>query len=353
MAMKTAILGASGYTGAELLRLSFAHPEIEIHALSAENHADKNIKDVFPHLGTAELPKLQKIDAIDFLNLQTVFCCLPHGTTQHHIAKLYQNYPHLKIIDLSADFRLDNIQNYHKWYGQAHACPDLQKQAVYGLSEIYRADIRESRLIANPGCYTTAAQLPLIPLLKQKLIADNDIIIDAKSGISGAGRAAKQAMLYTETAQSFMAYGLDGHRHRAEIEEQFEIASGKSVGFHFLPHLVPMKRGIFATLHCLLPKGEKQAEAVKNIRAYLTDYYDDCPFIHILGAEEAAPKTADVVGSNQCKIALYPSEIEGRIVILSVIDNLMKGASGQAIQNFNILYDLDETTGLQAFPLFP
>ncbi len=352
MKIKTVILGASGYTGAEILRFALLHSNIEITAISAESKAGMQMQDVFPHLYGIDLPILQKIDEIDFTDVQAVFCALPHGTTQKVIAQLYQTHESLKIIDLSADFRLSDVDEYQRWYGDIHHAKQIQPHAVYGVTELNRDSIKASRLVANPGCYPTTVQLPLVPLIREGFISINDIIIDSKSGVSGAGRAPKQAMLYAEIAESFNAYGLDGHRHSAEMQEQFDRVvkdSKQSVQFHFVPHLVPTKRGILSTIHC-----KSNADmSVAKMREYLTDYYKNDAFVSIMPEAMGAPKTADVLGSNQCRIALYPSPIEGRVLILSVIDNLVKGASGQAIQNFNVMFDLPETTGLQNLPIFP
>ena len=351
MKIKTVILGASGYTGAEILRFALLHPDIEITALSAESNAGMQMETVFPHLYGVDLPILQKIDEIDFSDVEAVFCALPHGTTQKVILQLYQSYQSLKIIDLSADFRLSNVDEYQRWYGDEHHAKQIQQHAVYGVTELNREAIKQSRLVANPGCYPTTVQLPLLPLIREGFISIDDVIIDSKSGVSGAGRAPKQATLYCEIAESFNAYGLDGHRHSAEMKEQFDMAvqGNDSVQFHFVPHLIPTKRGILSTIHCK----SNDNVSVTKMRDYLTDFYKNDAFVHILPESMNPPRTADVLGSNQCRIALYPSPINGRVLILSVIDNLVKGASGQAIQNFNVMFDLPETTGLQNLPIFP
>ncbi len=351
MKIKTVILGASGYTGAEILRFALLHPHVEITALSAESKAGMHMQNVFPHLYGVDLPILQKIDEIDFSDIAAVFCALPHGTTQKVILQLYQTHQSLKIIDLSADFRLKDVDEYQRWYGDIHHAKQIQQHAVYGVTELNRDSIKQNRLVANPGCYPTTAQLPLIPLIREGLVSADDIIIDSKSGVSGAGRAPKQATLYCEIAESFNAYGLEGHRHSAEMQEQFDMAvkGNDSVQFHFVPHLIPTKRGILSTIHCK-SNGDN---SIAKMRDYLTDFYQNDAFVHILPETINAPKTADVLGSNQCRIALYPSPINGRVLIISVIDNLVKGASGQAIQNFNVMFDLPETTGLQNLPIFP
>lgn len=340
-----AILGASGYTGAETIRLALTHPQMHIAALTGESQAGKSIGEVYPHLAHHGLPSLTTINTVDFSAIDTVFCCLPHATTQTVVASLPQ---HLKIIDLSADFRLHDTEAYAQWYGQPHAAPDLQPHAVYGLSEHARAAIATARLVANPGCYPTAAQLPLIPLLKHQNIIPETIIIDAKSGITGAGRAAKQGMLYSETAGGLSAYGIGNHRHTPEIEQGLSAAAGKPVPIRFTPHLVPMKRGILATIYVDLAPNT----TLDDLRATLSQAYNAEPFVH-LATPGIYPATQHVAGSNHCIINVFADRIPGKAVVVSVIDNLVKGAAGQAVQNFNIMHGLAETTGLEAGAIFP
>ena len=343
--IRTGILGASGYSGAEMLRLLAHHPQADIRALTAERHAGQLVAEVFPHLGGLDLPPLVKIDDVDWSGLDTVFCCLPHATTQEIVAKLPRA---LKIIDLSADFRIADQDTYAEWYGHDHLAPDLQKEAVYGLTEFARDDIRGARLVASPGCYPTSAVLPLAPLIEAGKIGLDDIIIDSKSGVTGAGRALKEAMLFGEVAEGIHAYGIAGHRHAPEIEQELSRAAGEPVTVNFTPHLMPMNRGILSTIYVKLAKGESPA----SLRAALADRFADEPFVRVV-PEGVSPATRHVRGSNHCLIGVFPDRLAGRAILISVIDNLVKGASGQAIQSMNVMYGLPETTGLEQEPLFP
>ena len=343
--LKVGILGASGYTGAELVRLLVRHPGVEIALLTADRHAGKPLGEVFPHLARLSLPDLVSIDDADWGKLDFVFCALPHATTQKVIAGLPES---LKICDLSADFRLRDVATYAQWYGGEHQAPELQKQAVYGLTEAYRDDIAGARLVANPGCYTTTAELPLMPLLEAGLISHEGIIIDAKSGVSGAGRAEKQATLHTEVSEGIHAYGVAAHRHAPEIEQELAAAAGKPVTVTFTPHLMPMNRGILATIYVSLAAG---ADA-EDLRVALAVRYDPEPFVHVLPAGRS-PATRDVRGSNHCLIGVFADRVPGRAILLSVTDNLVKGAAGQAIQNMNVMCGLPEVMGLEQEALFP
>ncbi|MDX1975416.1 MAG: N-acetyl-gamma-glutamyl-phosphate reductase [Rickettsiales bacterium] len=343
--ISVAILGASGYTGAELVRLLLPHPYVRLALLTGETQAGKTMGEVYPHLRHQALPALVSIDQADFSSIDLVFCCLPHGTTQSVIAALPN---HVRIIDLSADFRLSDPASYAKWYGHAHQAVELQKEAVYGLTEIARDAIRSARLVANPGCYPTSAQLPLIPLLTQGLIEKDDIIIDSKSGVTGAGRSAKQANLFCEVTDGMNAYGVASHRHSPEIEQGLSQAKGEAVAVTFTPHLIPMSRGILSTIYVKLAKGK----SVSDIRAALQNAYDKEPFVHLL-PEGSLPSTHHVKGTNQCLISVVADRHQGRAIIVSVIDNLVKGASGQAVQNMNVMYDWPETEGLALTAIFP
>ena len=344
-ALKVGILGASGYTGAELVRLLVRHPGVELALLTADRHAGKSLGDVFPHLARLKLPDLVSIGEADWSELDFVFCALPHATTQQVIAGLPDR---LKICDLSADFRLRDTAVYEEWYGGEHQAPELQKQAVYGLTEIYREEIAGARLVANPGCYTTTAELPLVPLLAAGLIVPDGIVIDAKSGVSGAGRSEKQASLHTEVSEGIHAYGVAKHRHAPEIEQELSVAAGRPVTVTFTPHLMPMNRGILATIYVTRAGG---ADA-EDLRVALAAKYDPEPFVHVLPAGKA-PATRDVRGSNHCLIGVFADRVPGRAILLSVTDNLVKGAAGQAIQNMNVMCGLDETMGLEQEALFP
>ena len=248
---KIGILGASGYTGAELVRLLLRHPRAEICLLTADRRAGKAMADVFPQFAPYDLPTLAALDAVDWKTLKPdlVFCALPHGTTQKVIKDLFERMPAAKVVDLSADFRLADVAAYERWYGHPHAAPELQKKAVYGLTEVHRDKIKQAQLVANPGCYASSAELALIPLLKAKAIDPDEIVIDAKSGMTGAGRAAKEEMLFSEVSEGFHAYGIGHHRHMAELDQEFSLAAGRDVIASFTPHLVPMNRGILSTIY--------------------------------------------------------------------------------------------------------
>ena len=343
--VRIGILGASGYTGAELLRLLRYHPQAEIAALTADRQAGKPIGAVFPHLAGEGLPDLVAIDAVDWRDLDLAFCGLPHGTTQQVIAALPQ---HLKIIDLSADFRLADPAVYAEWYGHEHRAPELQRQAVYGLTEIAREQVHGARLVANPGCYPTAAQLPLIPLLSAGLLDAQDIVIDAKSGVSGAGRAAREGSLYCEVAEGISAYGVAGHRHMPEIEQGLSLAAGRDLIVSFTPHLMPMSRGILSTIYVRLAAGA----TLGDLRAVLEGAYRAEPFVRVL-PESSLPATRDVRGTNRCLIGLSRDRVANRAILVSAIDNLVKGASGQAIQNMNVMFGFPETMALEHHALFP
>lgn len=344
------ILGASGYTGAELVRLLLRHPRVEIALLTADRKAGQSMADVFPQFAPYDLPTLVSMDGLDWaaLGLDLIFCALPHGTTQNVIKHLLAKAPQTKVVDLSADFRLSDPQAYATWYGHAHQALELQKEAVYGLVETHRRDIRKARLVANPGCYTTTAQLPLIPLIKAKAIETTGIVVDAKSGVTGAGRAAKEANLFTEVTDGFHAYGVGSHRHVAELDQEFSLAAGREVKVSFTPHLVPMSRGILATIYVSMRKGR----SAEDLHAILAKAYANEPFIHVLPFGQT-PQTRHVKGSNMTMIGVAADRIPGRAIVISALDNLVKGASGQAVQNMNLVLGYPETTGLEQVALFP
>lgn len=338
---KIAILGASGYTGAELMRLIATHPNMRIEALSADRKAGMAVGETYPHLAHLDLPVMTTMDAVDFSNVDLAFCALPHALTQAAVKTLPRD---LKIVDLSADFRLDDPAEYAKWYGGEHQALDLQAEAVYGLPEFYRDQITSARLVANTGCHVATGLLPLLPLAQGGLIDLDHIIIDSKSGVSGAGRAAKEAMLFCEVAEGFQAYAVGGHRHMAEFDQELAKAAGRPVTVSFTPHLVPMNRGLYATIYV---RGDAAA-----IHTALVARYADEPFVDVL-APGAVPQSRHVRGSNRVKIGVVPDRVPGRTTILSTLDNLVKGASGQAIQNANLMLGLPETAGLELAPVFP
>ncbi len=346
--IKIAIVGASGYTGAELLRILINHPNVEIAALVANSNAGQEMADVYAHLKHYNLPILQKVEEVNFAQIDAAFCCLPHTTSQEVIAKLMadKNNAHLKIFDLSADFRLENVADYKKWYGHDHVAPALQPQAVYGLPEIHRDKIKKSSLIACPGCYPTSALLPLIPLLENNLILAKGIVIDSKSGTSGAGRALKTGNLFCEVNNSVKAYSIGKHRHIGEIEQELGKAYKSSFKVDFTPHLIPINRGIISTIYADI-NPEFSLQDIKNC---LQTKYDDEYFVRVIDGE---PNISDVVGTNFCVISANQSHSGGKVILVCVIDNLCKGASGQAVQNFNIVFGLDEKTALEFVPIFP
>ena len=347
---KVGVLGASGYTGAELVRMLLRHPRTELTLLTAERSAGKKMRDVFPQFSPFELPTLVALDGLDWAaaGLDVAFCALPHATTQKVLKALLAQAPTTKVVDLSADFRLKDTAAYAKWYGHEHHAPELQKEAVYGLVEIHRREIRRARLVANPGCYTSCAQLPLTPLIKAKAIELDEIVVDAKSGMTGAGRAAKEAMLFSEVSEGFNAYGVGHHRHMAELDQEFSAAAGREVVVTFTPHLVPMNRGILSTIYVRGKRGRTPEE----LHTILATFYAKEPFVHVLPFGET-PHTRHVRGSNMTFIGVAKDRIPGRAIIVSVLDNLVKGASGQAIQNMNLVMGYPETMGLEQVALFP
>jgi N-acetyl-gamma-glutamyl-phosphate reductase len=346
---KIGVLGASGYTGAELVRLLIRHPRVEIVLLTADRRAGKTMADVFPQFAPYALPTLSSVEEADWqaLGLDLAFCALPHGTTQKVIKDVMARAPQTKVVDLSADFRLADPAAYARWYGHEHFAPELQSDAVYGLSEIYRDRIKAARLVANPGCYTTCAELALIPLLKAKAIDPDEIVIDAKSGMTGAGRAAKEEMLFSEVSEGIHAYGVGRHRHMAELDQEFSLAAGRDVVVTFTPHLVPMNRGILSTIYVRGLKASPQ-----DLRALLLKSYAKEPFVHVLPFG-TVPQTRHVRGSNMTFIGVAPDRIAGRAIIGAALDNLTKGASGQAVQNMNLMLGFPETMGLEQVALFP
>jgi N-acetyl-gamma-glutamyl-phosphate reductase len=346
---KIGVLGASGYTGAELVRLLLRHPRTDLVLLTADRRAGKAMADVFAQFAPYALPRLTAIEDADWkrLGLDLAFCALPHGTTQKVVKDLMAKAKSTKVVDLSADFRLADPAAYARWYGHEHYAPELQKSAVYGLTEIYRSNIKAARLVANPGCYTTCAELALIPLLKAKAIDPDEIVIDAKSGMTGAGRAAREDMLFSEVSEGFHAYGVGHHRHMSELDQEFSKAAGRDVIVSFTPHLVPMNRGILSTIYVRgLNKSPQQLHALL-LKSYVKE-----PFVHVLSFGET-PQTRHVRGSNMTFMGVVADRINGRAIIVSVLDNLTKGASGQAVQNMNVMLGYPETEGLEQVALFP
>lgn len=342
MAHKIAILGASGYTGAELIRLIAGHPTMEIVALGANSKAGQSMASVFPHLRHLSLPDLVTIDKIDFAGIDLCFCALPHATSQKVIRDLPKD---LKIVDLSADFRLRDPEAYKTWYGNDHAALDCQKEAVYGLTEFYRDEIAKARLVAGTGCNAATGQYVLRPLISAGVIDLDDIILDLKCAVSGAGRSLKENLLHAELSEGYNAYAVGGtHRHLGEFDQEFSALAGRPVRVQFTPHLVPANRGILATSYV---KG-----AAQTVYETLQAAYADEPFIQLLPFGET-PSTHHVRGSNFCHIGVTGDRIEGRAIAVAALDNLTKGSSGQALQNANLMLGETETAGLMAVPVFP
>jgi N-acetyl-gamma-glutamyl-phosphate reductase len=343
--IRAAVLGASGYTGADMIRLAALHPAIKLTALIAKGHAGQSLAQVFPHLAGLDVPKPVTSDDVNWDQIDVAFCGLPHGTAHSELKKLPKR---IKIIDMSADFRLRDPKLYAEWYAKEHSAPELIKEAVYGLTEHYRHQIKNARLVACPGCYPTAVLLALLPLAVEKLIAVDDIIIDAKSGVSGAGRTLKQNILFSEAGEGLSPYGIGSHRHVPEIEQELGLAAGGQVTINFTPHLAPMSRGELCT--CYVRLAGKVSAA--DLRKALTRAYADSPFVRVV-EEGVIPATQHVRGSNFCHIGVFADRLKGRAIVVSAIDNLVKGSAGQALQNFNLMYGFDETTGLEQLPLFP
>lgn len=342
MTQTIAILGASGYTGAELVRLIATHPSFRIVALSADRKAGLPMADVFPFLRHLDLPVLQKIDEIDFAGVDLAFCALPHATTQEVVARLPRD---LKIVDLSADFRLRDPAAYARWYGQPHTQPALQAEAVYGLTEFYRDDIRAARLVAGTGCNAAAGQFALRPLIATGVIDLDRIVIDLKAGVSGAGRSLKENLLHAELSGGTHAYSAGGrHRHLGEFDQEFSRVAGRPVQVQFTPHLLPMNRGILATAYL---DGDPAL-----VHATLEAAYKDEPFLRVLPFG-SLPSTRDIAGSNFCHLGVVGDRMPGRAVVVACLDNLTKGSSGQAIQNANLMLGVDEAAGLMLTPVFP
>ncbi|WP_417243236.1 N-acetyl-gamma-glutamyl-phosphate reductase [Celeribacter sp.] len=342
MTHKIAILGASGYTGAELVRLIATHPSMEIVALSGDRKAGMAMSEVYPHLRHMDLPPLCKIEDIDFADVDLAFCALPHATSQAVIKELPAT---TKVVDLSADFRLRDPAAYAFWYGKDHSATDLQKEAVYGLTEFYRDQIRGARLVAGTGCNAATGQFILRPLISAGVIDLDNIILDLKVAVSGAGRALKEHLLFGELEDNAFGYSVGGkHRHLGEFDQEFSAVAGRDVRIQFTPHLIPATRGILATAYV---HGEAGA-----VHYALANAYKDEPFIKVLPTGEA-PNMKHVRGSNFCHIGVVADRIEGRCIVIGALDNLTKGSSGQAIQNANLMLGLEETAGLMNAPMFP
>lgn len=345
------IVGGTGYTGVELVRILLRHPHVQIKALTSRTEAGTRVDAMFPSLrGLTDL-EFTNVNQDVLHSCDVVFFATPHGVAMKQARELVD--AGVKIIDLAADFRLKNTQEFEKWYGMPHACPDLLEESVYGLPEVNREAIKNAKIIGNPGCYPTTVQLGLLPLIKSETVLVNfdTLIVDAKSGVSGAGRKAETSLLFSESSDNFKAYAVKGHRHHPEIVQGLGAINGQHDWFDqmiFVPHLVPMIRGMFSTMYLKLTEQGKQTD----LQALFEQTFANEPFVDVMPAN-SLPETRSVRGSNQLRIALYRPNNGNTLVILVTQDNLVKGASGQAVQNMNLMFGLPETTGLDMVPLLP
>ena len=342
--IKVGVVGGTGYTGLELLSILLRHPHASIELVSSRKQSGQKISDYFPSLVGADHLSFSAPDQQQLAACDVIFFATPHGVCMENAPFLLSNG--VRVIDLSADFRIKDALLFEQWYGMPHSCPELLQEAVYGLTEYTRQAVQSARIIANPGCYPTATQLALIPLLQAGLIETDPIIVDAKSGVSGAGREAKVTSLFSEIAESFKAYALDGHRHHPEIVQQLNLAAQSNVSLTFTPHLIPINRGIEASIYALPKEGVTAQTCFDALRSA----YEDAYFVQV---QTSIPDTRSVRGSNHCHMSVHRPKDSPMLVVSSVIDNLVKGAAGQAVQNMNVLFGLAETTALQASPLAP
>ena len=341
--LKVGIVGGTGYTGVELLRLLALHPQAELAVITSRGEAGHLVADMFPSLrGYVDQAFTDPAQA-DLTACDVVFFATPNGIAMQQTRALLDKG--VRVVDLAADFRIQDIAVWEKWYGMTHACPDLVAQAVYGLPELNREQIRNARLVANPGCYPTSVQLGFMPLLEAGVVDETALIADAKSGVSGAGRKTETQFLFAEAGDNFKAYGVAGHRHLPEISQGLTDMAGKKVGLIFVPHLTPLIRGIHATLYARLTKDV-------DLQVLFEQRYQNERFVDVL-PQGAHPETRSVRGSNQCRIAVHRPQGGDTVVVLSVIDNLVKGAAGQAVQNMNIMFGFAENMGLELVPLLP
>jgi N-acetyl-gamma-glutamyl-phosphate reductase len=341
--IKVGIVGGTGYTGVELLRLLAAHPQVELSVITSRADAGMAVSQMFPSLRGYVSLNFTHPDAAHLENCDVVFFATPNGIAMQQTRALLD--AGVRVIDLAADFRIQDLAEWEKWYGMTHACPDLVAEAVYGLPEMNREKIKSARLVANPGCYPTAVQLGFLPLLEAGLVETGSLIADAKSGVSGAGRKAEISALFAEAADSFKAYGVAGHRHLPEIRQGLARMGQGAVGLTFVPHLTPMIRGIHATLYARL-------KTDVDLQTLFEQRYANEPFVDVMPAG-SHPETRSVRSSNHCRIAVHRPQGGDTVVVLSVIDNLVKGAAGQAVQNMNIMFGFSETSALEGIPLLP
>ncbi len=343
---KVGIVGGTGYTGVELLRLLAKHPAVEVVAITSRSEAGMPVSDLYPNLrGYYDLAFSEPSEAV-LLGCDVVFFATPHGVAMEMTPKLIA--AGVKVIDLAADFRIEDMETFSKWYGLEHSCPDVMSKVAYGLPELFRDQIRQAKVVANPGCYPTSILLAAVPLLRSGLVSLDGVVADGKSGVSGAGRGANVAMLGAEMSESFKAYGAKGHRHLPEMQEKLQQLVDQPVDLTFVPHLVPMVRGMESSVYLTLTADASEAA----LHSILETTYEDEPFVDVMPLG-SLPETRMVKGSNMCRLAVYRPQGGSKVVVLSVIDNLVKGAAGQAVQNMNILLDLPETLALEQVALMP
>jgi len=337
--MKIGIINVTGYTGVELARLLHQHPQVELASVTGRSAAGQSLSEVFPHLAGIDLTIKAELGDVEL-----AFAAMPHKESAREVIPLLEKG--VRVVDISADFRLKDAPEYQRWYGFSHPAPQLLKEAAYGLPELYHAQIASAKLVANPGCYPTGAILALAPAVKAKLIKA-DVVIDSKSGVSGAGRSLNLLTHYSEANEDTAAYALEGHRHLPEITQELKLLNPQaSLSVTFVPHLVPMTRGILTTCYAPLASGKKE----KELKELYRDFYKDAPFVRVA---DAPPHTKQTWGSNLCLVYPTVDQRTGKLVVISAIDNLVKGAAGQAIQNMNLMLGLPETTGLEALPVYP
>ncbi|MBT4989298.1 MAG: N-acetyl-gamma-glutamyl-phosphate reductase [Rickettsiales bacterium] len=341
--IKISVLGASGYTAIELINLALSHPNIIIKHLFGNSKVGLDISEIYPHLKFIKLPKITKFNATAIAESDILFSCLPHGELQKIISQIPQ---HIKIIDVSADFRIQDVDLFEKFYGDKHKAPEYIKDAIYALPEHSKNTIRNKRIIACPGCYPTSILIPLLPITSAQLLSNDSIIIDSKSGISGSGRKLSENNLFCELNENIKPYNIQKHRHLAEMIENLSSKTDQNLKIQFTPQIVPISRGILSTIYI------SSKSSAKSLKQELTNFYQDSSFIHIHD-DDTIPVLRNVIGSNNCEINIFDSENDDLKIIISIIDNLNRGSSGQAIQNFNILYGLAEDTGLTNTVLFP
>lgn len=343
--LNVSIVGASGYTGIELVRILLHHPNVSIKQIIANNNSGKYLNEIYPHFKNEKTLKLISLKEAKWDNTDVIFLCLPHTASQKIIRELPSN---IKIIDLSADFRIKDKNLYSKWYGEEHLAPEFISKASYGLPELFKEEIKDSDIIACPGCFPTGAILPLFPLLQQNIIEAENIIIDSKTGVSGAGRNLKQNLLFCEMNENIYPYNICNHRHIAEIEQSLYIASKIKAEINFVPQIIPINRGILSTIYTYMKKDQN----IDDLHKTLKNFYKDSFFIKVMD-QGYTPNILEVQHTNYCHISVHQGRSSNLAVITSVIDNLGKGAAGQAIQNMNIIFNLKENSGLNNTPAFP